>query len=200
VATDDERVAKAAREAEAETLLTPVGLPSGSDRVAHVVRELVKEGDIYDIIVNIQGDEPFLPGGAIDRAVEILAEDLEAGLSTLAIPVPADVAADPNVVKVVVDRKGRALYFSRSAIPHGGGEGHPFHQHVGLYAFRRSVLDRFVNLGVSPLERTERLEQLRALEDGMVIAVALGDWPVQAVDTPEDLVRAERRMTGKSTQ
>jgi 3-deoxy-manno-octulosonate cytidylyltransferase (CMP-KDO synthetase) len=168
--------------------------------VAHVVRELVKEGDIYDIIVNIQGDEPFLPGGAIDRAVEILAEDLEAGLSTLAIPVPADVAADPNVVKVVVDRKGRALYFSRSAIPHGGGEGHPFHQHVGLYAFRRSVLDRFVNLGVSPLERTERLEQLRALEDGMVIAVALGDWPVQAVDTPEDLVRAERRMTGKSTQ
>jgi 3-deoxy-manno-octulosonate cytidylyltransferase (CMP-KDO synthetase) len=99
------------------------------------------------------------------------------------------------VVKVVLDKRGRALYFSRSAVPHGGEPGDtPFLRHVGLYAFRRDYLDRFVSLGPSPLERVERLEQLRALEDGARIAVARGEWPALGVDTPEDLARAERRF------
>ena len=200
VATDDPRIVEVAQGVGAEGLLTPSDLPSGSDRVAWVVRELGQRGEGYDVVVNVQGDEPFLPGEAIDRAVELLQEDPEASMATVAVRVTRAEAADPNVVKVVMNRRGRALYFSRAVIPHGGGEaGHPLYRHVGLYAFRPDYLERFVGMGVGVLERREDLEQLRALEDGAIIAVAVGEWPVLGMDTPEDLIRAQERLSGRAT-
>jgi 3-deoxy-manno-octulosonate cytidylyltransferase (CMP-KDO synthetase) len=196
VATDDERIVQAARDAGAEAVMTPPGLPSGSDRVAHVLDRLARAGETYDAAVNIQGDEPFLPGEAIDRAVDLLASDPEAAIATLAVPAAVEDLGNANAVKVVLDAGGRALYFSRATIPY------PRHasprarwlKHVGLYAFRAPYLKRFVGLPPSGLEESEGLEQLRALEDGARIAVALGQWPVLGVDTPEDLAEAERRL------
>jgi len=193
VAADDERVMRAARAAGVDAMLSPAGLSSGSDRVAFVTARLEDAGERYDVVVNMQADEPFLPGLAVDRAVRLLEEDPSAAIATLAVPLEAAGAGDPHAVKVVLDRRGRALYFSRAAVPHGsGGAATPFLRHIGLYAFRRAYLGRFVELGPSPLELLERLEQLRALEDGAVIRVAIGDWPAVSVDTREDLARAER--------
>ncbi len=197
VATDDDRIARAAAAVEAEARLTPAGLPSGSDRVAWVARELAGEGERFDLVVNLQGDEPFLPGAAVDTAVGLLREDPGADMATLAVPAGVGETGDPDVVKVVLDRRGRALYFSRAPIPYRRGDdgfgARPL-KHVGLYAYRAGYLERFVHLPVSGLERTERLEQLRALEDGAVIAVAVGAWPALGVDTPAHLAEAERRL------
>jgi 3-deoxy-manno-octulosonate cytidylyltransferase (CMP-KDO synthetase) len=196
VATDDERIARAAREAGAEAVMTPPELPSGSDRVAHVIETFARAGETCGVAVNIQGDEPFLPGEAIDRAVELLDADPEAAIATLAVPAAAGDRANPNAVKVVLDVRGRALYFSRATIPfprHTSPRAR-WWKHVGLYAFRSEYLKRFVGLPPSGLEESEGLEQLRALEDGARIAVALGAWPVLGVDTPEDLAEAERRL------
>ena len=193
VATDDERVAQVAQAEGIDWMMSPSGLASGSDRVAFVTDRLDTEGDSYEVVVNVQADEPFLPGSAIDRAVELLEADPEAAMATLAVRAPREDAGHPHAVKVVLDKRGRALYFSRAAVPHGAGSGRtPYLRHVGLYAFRRAYLRRFVELGPSPLELLERLEQLRALEDGAVIRVAVGDWPALGVDTREDLARAER--------
>lgn len=200
VATDDARVADVARGAGAEVLLTPASLPSGSDRAAFAVRALETDGARFDVVVNLQADEPFLPGDAVDRAVALLAEDADADVGTLAVPAMPEEAADPHAVKVVLDKRGRALYFSRSAIPHGAGHagGVPLLRHLGLYAFRRAYLDRFVGLGPGKLEQAEKLEQLRALEDGAVIRVAVGDWPAVGVDTREDLARAELHLEART--
>jgi len=197
VATDDERIAGVVRAAGGEARLSPSDLPSGSDRAAWVARALEEEGDRYDVVVNLQGDEPFLPGDAIDRAVALLDEDPEAVASTLAVPVPAAEAEGPDVVKVVVDGRGRALYFSRARIPYPRGERASALQHVGLYAFRRAYLERFVGLPPGALERAEGLEQLRILEDGEPIRVGTGSWAVLGVDTPDDLVRAEAILAQK---
>ena len=198
VATDDPRIARAAEQAGVEARMTPADLPSGSDRVAHVLEDPGESG--FDLVVNIQGDEPLLPGEAMDRAIEALAADPDAVMSTLAVAAGPDEVDDPNVVKVVLDSRGRAIYFSRSRIPHGGGEGRAFLKHVGLYVFKPGYLKRFVDLGPGKLEQMEKLEQLRALEDGASIAVVVGAWPIQSVDTPEDLAEAERKvvaMTGR---
>jgi 3-deoxy-manno-octulosonate cytidylyltransferase (CMP-KDO synthetase) len=197
VATDDERIAAVARQSGVEAVMTPSALPSGTDRVAWAVRHLGDGGRGFEVVVNLQGDEPFLPGPAIDRAVSGLETDPGAALATLAVRIGAAEAENPHVVKVVVDVRGRALYFSRQVIPHQreGAGGEPL-KHVGLYAFRREGLERFVSLSPSPLERAEGLEQLRALEDGMGIAVAVGDWPARGIDTPGDLARAERDLAG----
>jgi 3-deoxy-manno-octulosonate cytidylyltransferase (CMP-KDO synthetase) len=193
VATDDERVANVADREGIDWMMTPESLPSGSDRAAFAAQRLEAEGDTYEAVVNVQADEPFLPGAAIDRAVELLETDAEASVATLAVRARREDGDLPHAVKVVLDKRGRALYFSRSAVPHGAGSGAtPYLRHVGLYAFRRAYLRRFVELGPSPLELLERLEQLRALEDGAVIRVAVGDWPALGVDTREDLARAER--------
>jgi 3-deoxy-manno-octulosonate cytidylyltransferase (CMP-KDO synthetase) len=197
VATDDERIAAVAREAGVEVVMTPVDLPTGTDRVARAVRHLGAEGRDFEMVVNLQGDEPFLPGLAVDRAVSALEADPGAAMATLAVRVGAREAESSHVVKVVVDVRGRALYFSRQVIPYrrDGSAGERL-KHVGLYAFRREGLERFVNLSPSPLEQAEGLEQLRALEDGMGITVAVGDWAVRGIDTPEDLARAERDLAG----
>jgi 3-deoxy-manno-octulosonate cytidylyltransferase (CMP-KDO synthetase) len=200
VATDDERVARAAHAAGVEIVMSPAALPSGSDRAAFAAGTLETGSDRFDVVVNIQADEPFLPGLAVDRAVGLLSEDPEADMATLAVPAAPEDTADPHAVKVVLDKRGRALYFSRSTVPHGAGTagGPPLLRHVGLYAFRRAYLDRFVGLGPSPLEKTVRLEQLRALEDGAVLRVVVGDWPALGVDTREDLARAQLYLEARA--
>lgn len=181
LAVDGPELAAVARSAGAEVVLTDPALPSGSDRVAAALDALNLRPDA---VVNIQGDQPFL-AEAHRRAHRARAGG--APVATLAAPL-AD-PADPARVKVVCDGRGRALYFSRAAIPHGG----PFRQHVGLYRFSPEALARFVAAPPSPLERIERLEQLRLLEMGVSIDVIDVDEPAFSVDTIEDLREARRR-------
>lgn len=193
VATDAERVADAVRAIGAEAVFTRGDHLSGTDRVAEVAATPGFEG--YDPIVNVQGDEPFLPRAALAGALERVTGGDDIG--TAAAPLGADEVDDPSRVKVVCDVAGRALYFSRSRIPHwrDGGEAPSgtWWQHLGLYAFRRAALARWTTLEPTPLELAERLEQLRALQHGFTIGVALLGEPAPAgIDTPDDLRRAER--------
>ncbi|MBV8610465.1 MAG: 3-deoxy-manno-octulosonate cytidylyltransferase [Singulisphaera sp.] len=186
VATDDARIAEAVARFGCEYRMTRTDHPSGTDRVAEVAAALDGAG----IVVNLQGDEPEVTGAALDRVVSLLEDDPGAPMATLATPIRADaVYRDPSCVKVVLSRSGRALYFSRSPIPHhrDGPSGATLaHLHLGLYAYRRDFLLGLAQLPPSPLERAEKLEQLRALEAGYPIAVGIVEEPSLGVDTPED--------------
>jgi len=191
VATDDQRIAKVAAAAGAEAVMTG-DCASGTDRVAEAV---AGRGE-WDIIVNIQGDEPLLSGDNIDALVDGLLVG-EASMSTLCRPLEAERIEDPNAVKVVRDVHGRALYFSRSPIPyprHRDAASGLWRLHLGIYGFRRNTLERFVALPPSALEQAEGLEQLRALENGIPIQVLDAPQPAFGVDTPEDLRRVEEMM------
>jgi 3-deoxy-manno-octulosonate cytidylyltransferase (CMP-KDO synthetase) len=192
VATDDERIADACRRFGAEAVLTRADHASGTDRIAEVA-----VGLDCDAVVNVQGDEPLIAGFAIDAAVAALAEDPDVAIATLVHAAEPDALADPNRVKVVLDRRGRALYFSRSAIPYPrAGEPHCW-QHVGIYAYRREFLLRFPTLPPTPAERAEGLEQLRALEHGFAIRCAVIEgWQSAAVDVPGDVAAVEARLRG----
>lgn len=181
VATDDVRVADAATTFGAEVALTGAHA-SGTDRVAAVARDVPA-----DVVVNVQGDEPFLHPD--DLAAVVAALDDGATIATGAVPLAAADAVDPNRVKVVADDHGLALYFSRQPIPTGG----PFHLHVGLYAFAAPVLQAVAALPPAPLEQAERLEQLRWLAAGHRVRVASLAHPPVSVDTPDDLARARAR-------
>jgi 3-deoxy-manno-octulosonate cytidylyltransferase (CMP-KDO synthetase) len=187
IATDDERIAAAASGFGAEVRMTRADHPSGTDRVAEVVREMNVE-----LVVNVQGDEPLVEPEAIDAAVAPLAEDPSIPMSTLCAPVEevADLA-NPNVVKVVTDREGFALYFSRLPIPFVRGQraGVARCRHIGLYAYRREFLLMLAALPPSPLEQAEKLEQLRVLEHGHRIRVVHVASASPGVDTPADLKR-----------
>jgi len=190
VACGEQRIADAVIRAGGTAVLTDPALPSGSDRVFQALQRFDPEGG-HDPVVNLQGDLPTLDP-ALPAAAVAAMEALHADMGTLVCPIARDPErTDPNVVKAVVAwrdaRVGRALYFSRAAVP--AGEGELLH-HIGLYAFRRRALARFVALPPSALERRERLEQLRALEDGMSIAAARVDTVPLGVDTPADLERA----------
>jgi len=188
VATDDPRIAEACRSFGARAMLTRPDHPTGSDRLAEASRELSDE-----IVVNVQGDEPLIEGFVIDAAVAALEETPEAPMSTVVHRAePADLA-DPNRVKVVLDRRGFALYFSRAPIPWRRDAGPaPHWQHVGLYAYRREFLQQFVALEPTPLEQAEALEQLRALEHGHRIRVAVVEgWRSVPVDVPADVATVE---------
>jgi 3-deoxy-manno-octulosonate cytidylyltransferase (CMP-KDO synthetase) len=192
VATDDERIAETCRSFGAEVAMTRVDHPTGTDRLAEVAAGLDD-----DIVVNVQGDEPLIEGWVIDTAVEALLEDPTSPMATVVHAAdPADVP-DPNRVKVVLDRSQRALYFSRSPIP-AQRDPHSvptYWQHVGLYAFRREFLKTFVALERTPAERSEQLEQLRALENGYPIRCAIVDgWRSLPVDVPEDVDRVEAAL------
>lgn len=194
VATDDERIAEACRGFGAPVVLTSPDHPTGTDRLAEASRGLVDE-----IVVNVQGDEPLIEGFVVDAAVAALEASPEAPMSTLVHRAGAEALADPNRVKVVLDRRGYALYFSRAAIPHrrDPGSDAPIWQHVGLYAYRREFLQRFVALGPAPLERCEALEQLRALEHGYPIRAAVVEgWSSVPVDVPADVARVEAILAG----
>lgn len=195
VATDSERIAGAVAAAGGRAVLTHPHHATGLDRVAEAVLALRRSGDLAaeDIVVDVQGDEPFLSVEGLDAMVLLFANPA-VRMATMAAPFPEGEDADnPNRVKVVTDRAGRALYFSRSPIPHGADpEGPPPLLHVGLYAFRQDALLELAGLPPCDLERAERLEQLRALWHGIPIHVAVGDYHSQGIDTQEDLERARR--------
>ena len=195
VATEDRRVADAVRGFGGHAVMTPADLPSGTDRVHRVARRSTARW-----IVNLQGDEPLMDPATLRRLVALLKKDPRADIATAAFPI-RDVRRlrDPNVVKVVLGARRAALYFSRSPIPYfervsPNGGSSAWLQHVGIYAFRRPALERFVRLPPSRLEKLERLEQLRALECGMRIVVAEVPGETVAVDTPADLRKAERLL------
>jgi len=207
VATDDARIAAAVhdprRPARPIAVMTDPQLPSGTDRVAAVAAARGWSDDT--LVVNVQGDEPFLPATLVEQAAELLARDPRAGIATLAAPIGSlEEFLDPNVVKVVVAQDGAALYFSRAPIP-WSREGAPAGlasqrdyagalRHVGLYAYRVGVLKRITALPPSALEQREKLEQLRALEHGVRIAVGrCRELPAPGVDTAADLERARHR-------
>jgi 3-deoxy-manno-octulosonate cytidylyltransferase (CMP-KDO synthetase) len=190
VATDDERIADACRRFGAEVALTRADHPSGTDRIAEVAARLD-----CDAVVNVQGDEPLIEGFVIDAVVTALADDAEAQMATLVHEAEPDALADPNRVKVVLDQRGRALYFSRSRIPYPRVGEPRCWQHVGIYAYRREFLLRFPALEPTPAERAEGLEQLRALEHGFAIRCAeIAGWTSAAVDVPADVAAVEARL------
>jgi 3-deoxy-manno-octulosonate cytidylyltransferase (CMP-KDO synthetase) len=194
VATDDERVYEAARGFGAPVRMTRADHFSGTDRVAEVA-----SAESAAIVVNIQGDEPLIDPAAIDAAILPLIHDSEVVMATLKkrIEDPREVG-DPNVVKVVTNRSDDAIYFSRCPIPFSrdpAAQGMHF-KHIGLYVYRRDFLLSYSSLPVGPLERSERLEQLRALENGYPIRVVETEYESVGVDTPEDLARVTRLFEG----
>ncbi len=195
VATDDPRIADACHAFGAEVALTRTDHATGTDRIGEVAASLSDE-----IIVNIQGDEPLMQGFVVDAAVEALREDPDVPIGTVVHALdPAD-RDDPNRVKVVLDARGRALYFSRSCIPYPRDTSvrAPLWQHVGLYAYRRDFLLRFIALTPTPAERAECLEQLRALEHGYEIRCAIVEgWRSVAVDVPGDVALVEAALRSR---
>jgi 3-deoxy-manno-octulosonate cytidylyltransferase (CMP-KDO synthetase) len=207
VATDSDEVAGVCRERGFPVVMTSAECPSGSDRVREVARQI--DAEIY---VNIQGDEPTLTAEFFPPLLALFARP-EVEVSTLAVPCPPEEFANPNAVKVVTALDGRALYFSRATIPfdRDGGRGSDsvrdgsrdrdsirdgagftgYRKHLGIYAYRKAALERFAALAPSPLERVERLEQLRLLENGIAIYVAEAPADTIGVDTEADLLRAE---------
>ena len=195
VACDDERVADAVRAAGGTAVMTREDHQSGSDRIHEAIGAVDPDG-AHSIIVNVQGDLPTIEPETI-RACFAPLDNPETDISTLAVEITEESErTNPNVVKVVGsdigDNRMRALYFTRATAPHGDG---PLYHHIGLYAYRRPALERFVSLPPSPLEQREKLEQLRALEDGMRIDVALVDAVPLGVDTPADLERARQFLS-----
>src|SRR5712692_4320578 len=184
VATDDERIAQTVRGFSGDVVMTRSDHPTGTDRLAEVAQRLDAE-----VIVNVQGDLPFFPPTMVENAVTALSGSSVAVMSTVKTPIH-ELAEwrNPNVVKVVTDRNGYALYFSRSP-----GEVLGY-RHIGLYVYRRDFLLTFTRLPATPLEEAEKLEQLRALEWGYKITVSETDRPTVEVDTSEDLRRAEETM------
>lgn len=205
LATDSEAIAEAAAGSKVRIVLTRPDHPSGTDRLAEVARHLDWPRD--RIVVNLQGDEPLVPEVAIRSVAEALAGNPDCAIATLAQPIQ-DLATflDPNAVKVVIDGRGRALYFSRAPVPwprdgfaagrHAFPHGHVAWRHIGLYAYRAAFLMDFPTLPVSPLEQAESLEQLRALSAGERIVVIRSpeDFP-PGIDTEEDLARVESHLS-----
>ncbi|MDR3421719.1 MAG: 3-deoxy-manno-octulosonate cytidylyltransferase [Xanthobacteraceae bacterium] len=198
VATDSPEIEAVVRKAGGRAVMTRVDHTSGSDRIFEALGK-ADPGGKAGIVVNVQGDLPTLEPSAIAAAVALLA-DKAVDIATPAAEITRpDERDNPGVVKVVgtpvAPRRLRALYFTRATAPYGDG---PLYHHIGLYAFRRAALERFVTLAPSPLEMREKLEQLRALEAGMRIDVAIVDTAPFGVDTPEDLARARAVLSGRS--
>ncbi|WP_341895956.1 3-deoxy-manno-octulosonate cytidylyltransferase [Ferrovibrio terrae] len=198
VACGDAAIADAVRAAGGEAVMTDPDHPSGSDRIFEALQILDPQGR-HDAVINLQGDLPAIDPRMVAAALTPLA-DPAIDIATLATPiVDTHEIDDPNVVKAVLSLApgqtvGRALYFSRRPVPGGAG---PLWHHIGIYAYRRAALERFVALQPSPLEQREKLEQLRALENGMSIAAAVVDTLPLGVDTPADLARIRQVMAAK---
>jgi 3-deoxy-manno-octulosonate cytidylyltransferase (CMP-KDO synthetase) len=190
VLTDDERIAAAVAAFGGDCELTPASCRSGTDRIAWAARAWEAAA-----IVNVQGDEPLVEPGAIScLALHLLAHPQD-GMATLAVPAAAEDLANPHAVKVVLDREGYALYFSRAGIPYPRhDEGAAPLRHLGLYGYRRETLLRLAELAPSPLEQRESLEQLRALENGIRLRVLRVESAAPGVDTAEDAERVERLL------
>ena len=197
VATDDQRIADAVTKFGGAVRMTRPDHLTGTDRLAEVAAELD-----CDLVVNVQGDEPLIEPDTIDAAIEPFGDDSALLMSTVCTPIlNNDAAADPNVVKVVIDVRGFALYFSRSPIPYARGSiGTPIrpYKHLGLYVYRREFLHALAALEPTALERSESLEQLRVLENGFAIRVIETRHDSIGVDTPEDLERVRRLLTAEA--
>lgn len=180
VATDDERIAATVKSFGGEYIMTSPTHPSGTDRCAEAVQKIDT-----DCIINIQGDEPRIHPEQIDQVAELLIK--HAPIATLARQISAKTAESRHIVKVVKTVQGKALYFSRSPIPFGSGHG--YLQHVGIYGFQKDILQKIARLPVSPLESSEKLEQLRWLENGFEIFMGITSLENISIDTPDDLKR-----------
>jgi len=190
VATDDERILEAVEKFGGKAVMTSPYHPSGTDRCAEVARKID-----CDFVINIQGDEPLIPPEVIDEVAKALMEsDEETPMTSAATIANEEERENSNVVKVVTDQKGIALYFSRSPIPFYRNQVAPTLRHIGIYGYRKDFLLKFVSLPQTPLEKTESLEQLRALENGFRIKIVLVDYSPVGVDTPEDLERVRRLL------
>jgi 3-deoxy-manno-octulosonate cytidylyltransferase (CMP-KDO synthetase) len=198
VATDDERIREHVRSFGGEAVLTPVEIPSGTDRCWAALGRI---GGAFRYVVNIQGDEPFIDPSQIDQLASVL-NDGKTEIATLIIPVGRqELLFDPGEAKVVVNAEMEALYFSRSVIPFVHGEpperwvtSHRFYRQVGMYAYRTDILGRITTLPVSPLEQAESLEQLRWLENGFRIRCVETAFESHCIDKPEDVERILRQM------
>ena len=189
VATDNEKIESEVKSFGGRVMMTSPDHPTGTDRLAEVAASLPE----YDIVVNVQGDEPFINPDVIDSLAKMLAERDDLDMTTAAAPLKEDEYDDPSAVKVVVNQTGEALYFSRSLIPYPRNEfSVPPLKHVGIYAYRRDFLLAYAGMKQTPLEKTESLEQLRALEMGYKIGVIRIDSEDIGIDTEEDLKKANR--------
>ncbi len=198
VATDDERIYNCVKNFGGKVVMTRTDHKSGTDRIEEAIEKI---GGDYDVIVNIQGDEPFIQRSQIETVCSCF-DDEETQIATLGKPFTSmDAVANPNSPKIVVDNNNFAMYFSRSIIPFVRGkeqtewlDHYPFLKHLGIYAYRRDVLRKITQLPQSSLEIAESLEQLRWLQNGFKIKVGLTDIETVGIDTPEDLERAEREL------
>ncbi len=202
VATDDNRIAAAVEAFGGNVVMTSTHHRSGTDRCREALDKLGKD---VDVVVNIQGDEPFIDPEQIRQLCHLFADDPITDIATLIRPVPYTATyaelSDPNTVKVVTDSNGYALYFSRFPIPFMRNEEpdqwagyHDYYTHIGMYAYRSFILRMITELEPSPLERAENLEQLRWLENGLRIRTAVSELPTIGIDTPADLERAEQYL------
>ena len=195
VATDDERIFQAVESFGGRAVMTRADHKSGTDRIEEAATKI---GTDADVIINIQGDEPFIQSSQINTLMQLF-ENTETQIGTLGKPFEnMEAISNPNSPKIVTDRRGFALYFSRSVIPYVRGQEqatwlshYPYLKHLGIYAYRREVLREVTQLPQSPLEKAESLEQLRWLENGYRIRVGITDVETVGIDTPEDLQRAE---------
>ncbi len=196
VATDDKSIFEHVKDFGGKVLMTSVAHPSGTDRCNEVVQKLQSQGKSYDVVVNIQGDEPYINPVQIDQLCEAFNQK-ETEIATLIKPIgELEELNNPNVVKVVKQSNGQALYFSRFAIPYCRGEKADdvltkadYFKHIGIYAYRSTVLTKLCALSKGKLEETESLEQLRWLENGYIIQTRTTDFESIAVDTPADLLK-----------
>jgi 3-deoxy-manno-octulosonate cytidylyltransferase (CMP-KDO synthetase) len=194
VATDDMRIAEAAFNFGAEVAVTAAGHPTGTDRIAEVARKLKKAS----MILNIQGDEPLLDPVLLQQVVRKMKANPRIPIFTAATPISDEESQSEHNVKVVIDRRGNALYFSRSRIPFRRGDSDIVtYKHLGIYGYRRKALLDFVRMSPGDLEKAEHLEQLRALENGMKIRVVVSETNSIGVDTPEDAAEVERLILSR---
>lgn len=190
VATDSEEIATRVKEVGGEVIITPANFQTGSDRVAYVAQQFPE----YDIVINLQGDEPFIKPHMLSELVSPFTQQNEITMTTLAYDLVFPLEyEDPNIVKVIHDQNGDAIYFSRSPIPYVRQTQNeiPVLHHMGLYGYRREFLLKFTELPQSPLEKIELLEQLRALENGYKIRVCKTEYRTLEINTPEELARAQ---------
>lgn len=201
IATDDDRIFKHAKEFGAAVVMTSPDCPTGTDRLAEVVRTHTSFSSA-DIIVNIQGDEPVIDPLAIDAVIQKLVNDKEAVMATAVTLLKEEEAFNPSVVKCVTDNKGRALYFSRNLIPgskNGFNPSQSYYKHLGIYAYRRDFLLKYATLSPTALQLAEDLEQLKVLEHGYTIQVAHVKGASIGVDTPEDIQKVEHHIWQQNT-
>jgi 3-deoxy-manno-octulosonate cytidylyltransferase (CMP-KDO synthetase) len=194
VVTDDERISIALKNIPIDIIMSDPSLPSGTDRVAFAAQNIDS-----DIIINVQGDEPFIPPTLIDAVITTLESDDAINAVSAYVPLDFSKAENPSHVKVVFDKDGFALYFSRSLIPYDRDNKLPaYYKHIGIYGFRKKYLLEYAKLPRSPLEEAEMLEQLRILENGGRIKMIPTDYTPISIDTPKDIELAVKYLNGKT--